>query len=127
MTPTVGSAVDELVEGVGDRVVVDRAQQGDERVVLVVGPARPVVRPGVRGGLVTVLGQPVVQLARLVERRAVGVDRRLRVGREHQGAVRAQVRVERRRDPAAEHDQALDVAAGQQGVLVAGEVEVLQA
>ena len=39
-------------------------------------------------GVVAVLGQPVVQLARLVERRAVRVDRRVRVGREHQGAVR---------------------------------------
>ena len=39
----------------------------------------------------------------------------------------AQVGVERRRDPATQHDQALDVAAGQQGVLVTREVEVLQA
>ena len=41
--------------------------------------------------------------------------------------MRAQVRVEGRREAAAEHDHALDVGAGEQGVLVAGEVEVLQA
>jgi hypothetical protein len=32
-------AADELVEGIGDRVVVDRPQQGDERVALVLGVA----------------------------------------------------------------------------------------
>jgi hypothetical protein len=39
----------------------------------------------------------------------------------------AQVRVERPRDAPAEDDHALDVGAGEQGVLVTGEVEVLQA
>ena len=38
----------------------------------------------------------------------------------------AQVRVEGVRDAAAEHDHALKVGAGEQRVLVAGEVEVLQ-
>ena len=120
------SVLDELVERVGDRVVVDGSQEGDEGVVLERAVPGPVVGHGIGRALVPVLAQARVQLVRLVEAGPVGVDRRVRVGREDQRTVRAQVGVERLRQLAAEDHHALDVGAAEQLVLVPREVEVLE-
>ena len=124
--PDHGPAGDQLIQGVGHRVVVDRPQQGHERVPAGGGVARPAVRAGVRRGGVAGGDQPGVQLLGPVEGRPVGVDRGVRVAGKDQGATAAQVVLQLRRQLPPEHDQPLEVGAGQQGRRPAAQVEALQ-
>jgi hypothetical protein len=124
--PDDGAGPDELVQGVGDGVVVDRPQQRDEGVVVEGGVPHPLVGKEVRRRLVASFADSRVELVGGVQRGAVGVDRRVRVGGEDQRVVRTEVGAQRGGEPAAEDHEPLHVGAREQAVLVCREVQVLQ-
>ncbi len=75
-----------LVQGIGHGVVVDAPQHRGEDVAVRLGLLEPVVRAGVRGGVIAGVGQPLEEFVRAVEAAPVGVERQARYGREDEGA-----------------------------------------
>ncbi len=116
-------AVEEFVQGVGDGVVVDRAEHRGEDVAVALRALEPGVGARVRGRLVPRV-QRLEQFVGRVDEGAVRVEQEPRYGREHQGPGRPDpgggIGVHR----AAEEDGARGVEA-EQDVRTAGQIDGL--
>jgi hypothetical protein len=107
-----------LVEGVADRVVVDRLEERGVCVARQPHVAAPGVRTRVdRRGIPFPAVQPGVQLLPRVEVRPEHVDRRVRPGREHDGAVYLEVDEQLVGDLSAEDDEVPQLCQAEQSGL----------
>ncbi|QHY98470.1 hypothetical protein SSPS47_25505 [Streptomyces sp. S4.7] len=117
-------ADEEFVQGVRDRVVVDRPQHRGEYVAVGLGALEPLVGEGVRCRLVPALVQPLEELLGGVERAPVRVEREMGDGREDQCPVGPYLRRGVRCHRAAEED-GLGGVGGQQRERTARQVDRL--